>query len=92
MIKRQLWAWFVAIILKQDTKPKTIIAHVSKNVLARKYKLEYGFDSTLIEKSFVESNNQITEQVLAVSSDKLKVKLISVIEPKNIKACYLLFH
>lgn len=90
-VKRQLWAWFTAVILEKG-QPETVVAHVSKNVLARKYKQEYGFDQTAIEKSFLEKGETITEKVLTVSAVQMKQHLINIIAPKTINACHLLFH
>ena len=91
-VKRQLWAWFTAVIVARDGLPKTIVAHVSKNVLARKYRQEYGFDQTIIEKSFVENGELITEKVLTLSSEQIKFNQIGLTESRSANACRSIFH
>ncbi len=90
-VKRQLWAWFTAVIVAKDHRPKTIVAHVSKNVLARKYKQEYGFDQIIIEKSFVENGQIITEKVMTLKSEQMKLNLLGMTELKSSNACHSVF-
>ena len=86
-VRRQLWIWFTATHLNDPASHKMVIAHVSKEVLARKYKVEYGFDQNIVEKTFQTDQMQITEKVLMVSSDKMKSKLLTMINlnPKKLQ-------
>ena len=91
-VRRQLWIWFTATHLNDSAGNKIVIAHVSKEVLARKYKVEYGFDQNIVEKTFQTDQIQITEKVLMVSSEKMKSKLLSMIDlnPKKLQ-CSAIF-
>ena len=91
-VKRQLWAWFTAMVIDSAKNEKIIVAHVSKNILARKYKQEYGFDNTIIERTFTEGDTAITEKVMTVSSTVMREKLLHIIAQGSVKTCRSLFH
>ena len=91
-VKRQLWAWYTAMVIYPDKTEKIIVAHVSKNILARKYKQEYGFDNTIIEKTFTEGATEITEKVITVSATVMRQKLLHIISQGSAKTCRSLFH
>ena len=90
-VRRQLLSWLNATVLEKGLYEKIIVAHVSKNILARKYQQEYGFDRMLIEKSFQENQETITEKILIVKSNQLKLKLAKIIQPHKFMKCQELF-